>query len=353
VSVKASVKIDDVARLAKVGAGTVSRVLNGSKNVSEETRQRVQACIQELGYLPNLVARGLAANRTGMVSAVIPAIGYTQHAEVIQGLSDILQENGIRLMIGHCGYSLEREEQIVTDFLERRPDAFYLTGSWHTPETRRLLGNSGIPVVECTNLTRNPIDCVVGYDNFEGARQVTHLLHGRGHRNIAVVTSARDANDRVEDRLKGYLASCSELGVDTHDLVLRCENSFVGGADAIDRILRRPQPIDLLLCTTDVMAVGAIFECQRRGIAVPRQLGICGFDDLPIASSINPALTTVSIDRIAMGRTAGNVLLKRLDGRLPMHGIVDVGFRIKERASTRRRAPRHELLARHQENRRG
>jgi hypothetical protein len=116
-------KIADVARRAKVGAGTVSRVLNGSKNVSEETRQRVQACIRELGYLPNLVARGLAANRTGMLSAVIPAIGYTQYAEVIQGLSDILQENGIRLMIGHCGYSLEREEQIVTDFLEASPGA--------------------------------------------------------------------------------------------------------------------------------------------------------------------------------------------------------------------------------------
>jgi LacI family transcriptional regulator, gluconate utilization system Gnt-I transcriptional repressor len=153
------------------------------------------------------------------------------------------------------------------------------------------------------NLTGNPIDSIVGYDNFEGARQVTHLLHGRGHGSIAVVTSARDANDRIEDRLKGYLTACSELGVDTHDLVLRCENSFVGGADAIDRILRGPQPIDLLLCSTDVMAVGAIFECQRRGIAVPRQLGICGFDDLPIASSINPALTTVSIDRVEMGRT--------------------------------------------------
>jgi LacI family gluconate utilization system Gnt-I transcriptional repressor len=97
-----------------------------------------------------------------------------------------------------------------------------------------------------------------------------------------------------------------------------------------------------LLCATDVMAVGAILECQRRGIAVPQQLAICGFDDLPNASSINPTLTTVSINRVEMGRAAGEVLLKRLDGRMPIHESVDVGFRIQERASTRRPVPRHD-----------
>jgi LacI family gluconate utilization system Gnt-I transcriptional repressor len=328
------VKIADVARLANVGAGTVSRVLNGSRNVSPETREKVEACIRELGYMPNLVARGLAANRTGMISAIIPAIGYTQHAEVMQGLSDVLHENGIQLMIGHCGYSIEREEQIVTDFLERRPDAFYLTGAWHTPHTRRLIEASGLPVVECSNLTDNPIDSVVGYDNYEGARQMVHLLHGRGHRRMAIVTNAVEPNDRMADRLKGYLAASRELGLDMDGLVFRYQNSFLGGGEAVGRALNLPKPIDLLVCSTDVMAVGAIFECQRRGVSMPDQLAICGFDDLPIATSINPALTTVSVDRVEMGRQAGQVLLQRLAGEAAPHKKIDVGFTLRERQST-------------------
>ena len=329
-----SVKIADVARLANVGAGTVSRVLNGSGNVSEETRRRVQACIEELGYRPNLVARGLAANRTGMVSAIIPAIGYTQHAEAIQGLGEILHENGIRLMVGYCGFSPQREEQIVTDFLERRPDAFYLTGGWHTAKARQALRSSGMPVVECANLIEDPIDCVVGYNNHDAARQVTQLLHRRGHHHVTVVTTAHDPNDRVEDRLRGYLAACAELHLDMTDRVLQCDNSFAGGAAAVDRVLRLAQPVDLLLCATDVMAVGAIFECQRRGIAVPGQLAVCGFDDLPIAAAVNPSLTTVSVDRVEMGRTAGRVLLRRLSGEQLGCETVDVGFEIREREST-------------------
>ncbi|QRM33384.1 LacI family DNA-binding transcriptional regulator [Microvirga sp. VF16] len=329
-----NVTIADVARRANVGAGTVSRVLNGSKNVSRETREKVEACIRELGYMPNLVARGLAANRTGMISAIIPAIGYTQHAEVMQGLGDVLHENGIQIMIGHCGYSPEREEQIVANFLERRPDAFYLTGGWHTPQTRQLLQASGLPVVEGANLFDDPIDSVVGYDNFEAGRQIAHLLYSRGHRRMAIVTSSRDPNDRIADRLRGYLAAVRELEIDMDELVFSCENSFLGGAEAVDRATGLSNPVDLLLCSTDVMAVGAVFQCHRRGLSVPGQLAICGFDDLPIARSLTPALTTVSVDRVEMGRRAGQLLLQRIAGETAPHKRIDVGFVICEREST-------------------
>jgi LacI family gluconate utilization system Gnt-I transcriptional repressor len=181
------VKISDVARHAKVGAGTVSRVLNGSKNVSTRTRDRVRASIDALGYVPNLVARGLAANRTGIIAAVVPALGYSQHAEVVQGIAEFLHEYDITLMIGHSGYDLDVEQEVVSAFLARRPDAFYITGIEHSDATRRLLKDSGVPVVEGGNLTDTPIDCVVGYSNFEAMRQLTHRLHARGHRHIAHV----------------------------------------------------------------------------------------------------------------------------------------------------------------------
>ena len=334
------VKIADVARHARVGAGTVSRVLNGAKNVSRHTRERVLASIDALEYVPNLVARGLAANRTGIIAAVVPALGYSQHAEVIQGITEFLHEHGITLMIGHSGYDLEVEREIISAFLARRPDAFYITGVDHSEATRRILKDSGVPVVEGSNLTDTPIDCVVGYSNFEAMRQLTHLMHERGHKNIVHVNIGDEMNDRNRDRQRGYETACAELKLSKRKRVLTGVNTLDGGAQAVAQVLAFDRPVDALQCGTDVRAVGAILECQRRGIAVPKQLAISGFDDLPIASSILPPLTTVKIDRIGLGRQAGRVLLRRLSGEQLPSKVIDVGFEIVERASTRPLASR-------------
>lgn len=333
-----SVKISDVARHAKVGAGTVSRVLNGGKNVSEQARLRVLAAIETLGYVPNLVARSLAANRTGIIAALVPSLGYSQHAEVAQGIMAYLHEHGTTLMIGHSGYDLEVEEEIVAAFLARRPDAFYLTGTEHSAATRRFLRTSGVPVVEGGNLTSRPIDCVVGYSNFDAIRQLTHRLHANGHRHIVHVTSSNEPNDRIRDRLGGYGAACAELGIAASRHVIGCPNTLAGGAEAVARALACGRPADALQCATDILAVGAILECQRRSIAVPGRLAISGFDDLPIAAAVVPKLTTVRIDRLGMGRRIGQVLLQRLEGETVKPKVIDVGFEVVVRDSTHRHA---------------
>jgi LacI family gluconate utilization system Gnt-I transcriptional repressor len=337
-TIKVRVKIADVARHARVGAGTVSRVLNGAKNVSRHTRERVQASINALEYVPNLVARGLAANRTGIIAAVVPSLGYSQHAEVVQGITEFLHDHGITLMIGHSGYDLEVEREIISAFLARRPDAFYITGIDHSDATRRILRDSGVPVVEGGNLTDAPIDCAVGYSNFQAMRQLTHLLHERGHKHIVHVNTGSEMNDRNRDRQRGYETACVELNITKRKRVLAGVNTLDGGARAVAEVLALGRPVDALQCGTDVLAVGAMLECQRRGIAVPGRLAITGFDDLPIANSIVPPLTTVRIDRIGLGRRVGRVLLQRLSGDPLPSRVIDVGFQIVERASTRPRA---------------
>ncbi|MDK1376511.1 MULTISPECIES: LacI family DNA-binding transcriptional regulator [unclassified Sinorhizobium] len=328
------VRLSDVAKRAEVGVGTVSRVLNGSVNVSADTRQKVTAAIAELGYVPNLVARSLAANRTGLIAAIIPAIGYTQHSEVIQGMADVLHAHGMNLMIGASGYSDEVELQIIDAFLARRPDAIYVTGVRHSEAIRSTLERSGIPVIEGSNLTNNPIDTVVGYSNFDASVELTRLLIDRGHRRIWHVTGAKDFNDRIDDRLAGFhwLAStCNGFEAD----VIRCENSFEGGAEAVRQTLASVDKVEAMCFATDVMAVGGLLECQRRGVDVPGRLAITGFDDLTIAASINPSLTTVKVDRVGLGRKAAEIIVDRLQGNNQLPHIVDVGFEIIERQSTR------------------
>ncbi|WP_427147209.1 LacI family DNA-binding transcriptional regulator [Rhizobium leguminosarum] len=331
-----TVRLVDVAKRAKVGIGTVSRVLNRSTKVSDATRQKVLATIAELGYVPNLVARGLAGNRTGLIAAIIPVIGYTQHSEIIQGMTDVLHANDMNLMIGVSGYSDEVELQVVESFLARRPDAIYVTGVRHTEAVRSTLQQSGIPVVEGSNLTDRPIDAVVGYSNFNASVALTRLLIDRGYRRVWHVTVTKDFNDRIDDRLEGFRWMTS-TGSEVEADVIRCENSFDGGAEAVRLALKSNIKVEALTFATDVMAVGGLLECQRRGINVPEELAIAGFDDLCLASSINPSLTTVKVDRVGLGRKAAEMIINLLQGNHHCSKIVDIGFQVVERDSTRPR----------------
>ena len=330
---KARIKLEDVARHAGVGVGTVSRVLNNAKNVSAPTRERVLKTIATLGYVPNLVARGLAANRTGIVAAIVPSLGYSQHSEVAQSLAEYLMDHGISVMVGSSGYDPEIEAKLVTDFLARRPDAFYLTGVTHSAATRRVLKQSGVPVIEGSNLTDQPIDCIVGYSNFEAMRQMAHRLHARGYRHIVHANFGAGINDRNRDRQSGYDVARNELGISQSLPILTVPNSLEGGAQAVKQIRELRCPVDALQFGNDILAVGALLECQRRGIKVPGDIAISGFDDLAIAAFAVPPLTTVRIDRGEIGRRAGKMLLQRLSGSKVTAKIVDIGFEIIERQS--------------------
>ncbi|WP_164827240.1 LacI family DNA-binding transcriptional regulator [Sinorhizobium meliloti] len=330
------VRLSDVAKRAEVGVGTVSRVLNDSAKVSASTRQKVLDAIEQLGYVPNLVARSLAVNRTGLIAAIIPEIGYTQHSEIMLSMTNVLHKNGMNLMIGTCGYSDEGELQVIEAFLARRPDAIYVTGVRHTKPVRTALERSGIPVVEGGNLTDHPIDTVVGFSNFGASVDLTRLLIDSGYRRIWHVTVNKDFNNgRVEDRLKGFQwATSTEGGLEVN--VIQCENSFDGGAEAVRLVTASGVKVEAVTFATDVMAVGGLLECQRRGIAVPKRLAIAGFGDLAIAKLTNPSLTTVKVDRIGLGKKAAEIIVSRLKGNDHSSRVVDVGFEVVERESTRR-----------------
>ena len=142
------VRMAEVAARAGVSAVTVSRVLHAPSTVAEATRGRVTAAIAELGYLPNLIARSLAATRTGVMAALIPTIDHSLHAEVVQAMSEVMRAAGFHLLLGSTDFSLEHEEELVRAFLARQADALFLTGTTHTEATRRLLQSARVPVVE-------------------------------------------------------------------------------------------------------------------------------------------------------------------------------------------------------------
>lgn len=328
--------MEDVARVAGVSVITVSRVLREPGRVAEPTRERVLAAIEATGYVPNLVARSLKSQRSGIVAAVIPSVTHSIVAEVVRGMTEVLDDEGLHLLLANSGFSPQEEEALVAAFLARRPDALYLTGTTHTPGTRRMLDAAGIPVVETGNLTPSPIDMVVGYSNVDAARAMTRALAARGRRVIGYVgQQGRDAIDRVRDRHAGYCEGLRERKLAVRDaLQVEVELSYRGGAAGLRELLAREPRVDAVFCTSDIIAVGVLFEAQRRGLAVPRTLAVCGMDDQEIASQCVPALSTVRMPRYEMGRRAAAMLCGRLAGTAVDVRAVDLGFEVVLRETT-------------------
>ena len=326
----------DVAHLANVSVITVSRVLREPERVADDTRARVLAAIESIGYVPNLIARSLKSRRSGIVAAVIPSVTHSIVAEVVRGMTEVLEEEGLHLLLADSGFSPQEEEALVAAFLARRPDAMYLTGTTHTPGTRRMLDAARIPVVETGNLTTTPIDMIVGYSNFDAARAMTQALVARGRRSIGYIgQKGRDYIDRVQDRHSGYAAALRDHGLANGGrLEVEVELSYRGGAAGVTELLERCPHVDALFCTSDVIAIGALFECQRRRIDVPGRMAIAGMDDQEIASQCVPALSTMRMPRHEMGRRAATLLCRRLAGENVQSPAVDLGFELVMRATT-------------------
>lgn len=329
------IRIEDVAAHAGVSAMTVSRALRRPELLSEAMRARVLNAVQAVGYTPDLVAKSLASNRTGIISAVIPTLGNPLFAEMLDEIQKTIASLGYHLILGNSQYSAEGEEAIIAALLGRRPEGVILVGVAHTPGTRKLLSTAALPVVELWDLTDEPIDMLIGFSNEAAAyTMVTHLA-GAGRRRIVHVTGRASDAARAAVRRRGYETAIRQLGLGKPwTLALEGPSSYARGAEAIRLLRKDGRPFDAIFFADDIMAAGAILECQALGIPVPEQIGIAGFGDTEISARLHPALTTVRIRHREMGCRAAEMLALRIRGDAPPSRIVDVGFRVVARAST-------------------
>ena len=330
-------RMEDVARLAQVSLITVSRVINQPDKVTPATRKRVEQAIKAVGYVPNLVAGSLASSKSKIVAALVPTLDRSVFSGTIRGLSERLAQDGYQLLLGSTGYSLQTEEQLVRTFLGRRVDALVLTGIAHTPATRRMVKDAGIPVVETWEIHGKGLDMVVGFSNQAAGAAMGDYLIGKGHRVLGFV-GGQEA--RSEARLKGFeQAAQRRQRVTVRSVTLSEGASYAAGRQALVMLLQsRPKP-DAVFFSNDALAVGALMECQRRGIRVPQDLAIAGFANLDIAEEVVPALTTVQVQADSIGTCAADMILQRLSDPTASSAIasastrMDLGFSIVERES--------------------
>lgn len=326
-------RMTDIAAMAGVSAMTVSRVLRDPGCVTPETLRRIEAAIEETGYVPNRLAGSLASRRSSVVGMIVPSLRNSLFVETIQGVSDILGAEH-PLLIADSGYTLKGEEVAIRAFLAQRISGVVLHNTKHTPRSRTMLKEAGIPCIETGNLIRQPIDMSVSFSNHDAACAMTAYLLGRGYRRIGFVSLPIRDNDRAAERKAGYLSALAQAGIAADPA--RITESLPGlrnGGQALVRLMEASPDIDAVFLSGDVLATGALLEANRRGWKVPERVAIAGSDDNELQESVSPPLTTLRFPRYEIGRRAAAMLLDRLGGRSDGSAVLDLGFEIMERDS--------------------
>jgi LacI family transcriptional regulator, gluconate utilization system Gnt-I transcriptional repressor len=329
-----AVTLHDVAKLAGVAPITASRALKSPAQVSDEVRRKVADAVARTGYVPNLLAGGLASARSRLVAALVPTLSGPVFVETVRSLTEALAERGYQLMLGQSGYSGSREDALLEAIVGRRPDGIVLTGILHSDQGRRRLLASGIPVVETWDLTPTPIDMLVGFSHAEVGRAVARHLHAKGRRRLAVVSGD---DERAQRRQQAFQAEAQALGLaPVRVATVAAPTTLKSGRQALGVLLNGPahQRIDAVFCSSDLLALGVLTEARVRGLQVPNQLAVVGFGDLDFAADLDPALSTVHIKGAAIGRQAAQFIVERAEGRAVAERIVDIGFSIVERRSS-------------------
>ncbi|MCE8017657.1 LacI family DNA-binding transcriptional regulator [Halomonas sp. MCCC 1A17488] len=315
--------LGDVAREAGVSTASVSRVLNNAPHVSARLRERVEAAIERLGYVPDGTARALASRRIGAIGALVPTLDNPIFGTMIDSLEHRLKRHDCRLLIATYRYDLDDEYQALRHLVQQGVDGVVVIGHDHRPEVRSLLQQRGLPFLSCWHAEDDPDWPCIGFDNAAPARRLANHLLMLGHRQFAVVTAPTEGNDRARARLKGFLQATEAAG---HPLpperIVTVPYGIAEGTQAYEELRRLPEPPTAILCGNDTLAFGVMLAAQRAGVSVPEQLSVTGYDDLPQARFMSPPLTTVAVPASEIGQRVADALTARISGEASPHRLL-------------------------------
>ncbi len=324
------VRIRDVAQRAGVSAMTVSRALNEPHLVSPETRARVLHAVEELGYIPNAVARSLTQGRTHVIALVVSDIQNPFFTTVSRGVEDVAKHYGYTLMLGNTDERSETEREYVKALVSRRVDGVLLstTGADHV----RLLQARNIPVVLVDRVLPGIEADSVVLDAYDGGRQIAEHLLEQGYRDIAFI-GAVPANSTIEARLAGCQDTLQAAGIELAVLESRLDVS--SGEELMAHLCDGHLP-EAIVAANNLVAVGAVMEMRRRGLRVPEDIGLACFGDIGPASLLDPFLTVVQEPAYDIGQQAMQLLHARIRGsdEPPQHRVL--GVKLVVRRSSQR-----------------
>ena len=311
-----SAKLADVARISRVSTATVSRALTQPDKVKPATAARIRQAVQALGYVAHGAARALASRRTRTVGAVIPTLDHAIFANTTHALQRTLDEAGYTLLLACHEFDAAVEVRMTQALIERGVDGLVLLGTSHHPSVFQMMETHHVPYVLTWALDVSGKHPCVGFDNRAAAIRMTRYLLELGHREFAMISGITEGNERAGERLEGVREALAAAGISLRpERVVEKPYTLPAGRDGLREVLTVLPRATAVVCGNDVLAIGALAECQSAGFAVPQQVSVTGFDDLEMAAVVTPGLTTVHFPTAELGAHAAQNLLARLAGR--------------------------------------
>ena len=310
--------LEDVARLAGVSLGSASRALSVPDQVKPSTLEKVQRAVEQLGYVRNGAAQALASRKTRTIAAIYPTLDNPIFAVSIQSLQQTLWSLGYQLLVASHDYRPERESEVLRAIVERGVDGVVLVGTDHADAVFELTRHYRLPyVMTWSTDERGSRDCV-GFSYYDAAFEMAQLVVEYGHSRIALCVGVAAGNERVRARIAGTRAALKTAGLTLRpEWIVEQPFSFEGGREAVRQLMSGKAQPTVLICGTDIHAVGAINECRDRGLHVPEDLSITGSDDIELATLVEPRLTTVQVPTVEIGVRAARRIVGLIDRSEP------------------------------------
>ena len=309
------VTLANVAEIAGVSAITVSRALRNPEIVSQEVRERILKVVDEIGYVPDMAARSLASRDSGLITVLVPSMTSYIFSDVMRGIEARVGEDDFSLHYANSMLNQDEEARHLKHIAGLRPVGLLIANVPGEKDNSEHMRRLGCPVVQVQDISSEPFDMAIGVDHSKAAAVATRHLLDCGYKRIGVL--GRFFGVRGERRHVAYRQEMENAGAYDADLIQATPAPFTvqSGSMLMTELLDRVGSVDAVICQSDELALGALFECQRRGIRVPEEMGICGFNDLEFASVSVPPLTTVRVPRFDVGYQAADMLLKAYYGR--------------------------------------
>ncbi len=324
----------EVARLSGVSPITASRALRGVATVAPALAEKVRAAAATLGYIANPAARALASARSHSVVVLIPSLSNQLFIDTLEAIHEVMRPRGLEVLIGNYHYDTAEEENLIRNYLAYQPCGILLTGFERTEASLQMLAASGVPCVHMMELGGETAALSVGFSQFEAGRAAARHLIERGRRRLGFIAAQLDP--RVMQRAAGFRQGLADAGLAAPELErLAPEPSSIAlGGALFSQVLAYDATLDGLFFCNDDLAHGAIFQALRQGVAVPEQVAMVGFNDLPASAHTVPRLTSIRTPRAAVGRAAAQALLAQLDGKRVTVSQQDLGFELMVRESS-------------------
>ena len=306
--------IKDIARLANVSTTTVSHVLNSTRQVSEDLSNRVQVAIRDLEYKPNAMARALRVHSSKTLGLIVPDNSNPFFSEIALGAEDCAFRHGYSLFLCNSRHDSARELTYMTTLSTYAIDGLILSAVSGDLDQLSEFVKSGIPLVVVDRKLAAPDIEFIHSDHIEGAREATQHLVEFGHRRIGIITGPIDVHSAL-DRIQGFEEILNEHGIPNDpDLSVRGDFQVESGRRAAQEMMELPDPPTAIFACNDMMAIGALQTLRTLGLGVPEDVSLVGFDDIFLASLLDPPLTTVAQSAYTIGEMAVARLVERMNG---------------------------------------